>query len=94
MRKLLFAAAAAGAVLAIIPASIPAYAGGAGVRVGPFSAGVGPAYDEDWRWRHREGRYYGSDREGRYYGSTCRTVRERIETPSGRVIFRTHRTCE
>jgi hypothetical protein len=33
---------------------------------------------ESWRRHHAE----------------CRTVRERITTPRGRVIIKTHRTCE
>jgi len=28
------------------------------------------------------------------YGYDCRVVRERIMTPSGQVIFRTHRVCD
>jgi hypothetical protein len=31
---------------------------------------------------------------GPRYRSDCRLVRERIETPTGRVIFRTHRICD
>jgi len=80
MKKLLFAAAATVALVA----TTPALAGGVGVRVGPVGAGVGPSYDRGWR--HRD--HYG------YGAAECRTVRERIETPSGRVIFRTHRTCD
>ena len=86
MKKLLFAAAATVALVA----TTPALAGGVGVRVGPLGAGVGPSYDRgydrDSGWRHRERYGYG--------GASCRTVRERIETPSGRVIFKTHRTCD
>lgn len=82
MKKLLFAAAATVALVA----TTPALAGGVGVRVGPFGAGVGPSYDrDDWGWRHHR---YG------YGASECRTVRERVETPSGRIIFRTHRICD
>ena len=86
MKKLLFAAAATVALVA----TTPALAGGVGVRVGPVGAGVGPSYDRGYDrdregWRHR-------DRYG--YAGSCRTVRERVETPSGRVIFRTHRTCD
>jgi hypothetical protein len=36
-------------------------------------------HDEDWRYRHAR--------------DECRVVRERIETPSGRVIIRTRREC-
>ena len=48
--------------------------------VGPFGVGVGPRYG----WH--DGRYaYG-------YGD-CRIVRERIVTPSGRVITERRRVC-
>jgi len=77
MKKLLFAAAAAGALFT----AIPAYAGGVGVHVGPFGAGVGPSY-EDHHWRHHDG-----------YARDCRVVRERIETPHG-VIYKTRRICD
>jgi hypothetical protein len=80
MRKLLIAAAAAGALFAAVPASAQVYYGDpgwAGV-VGPFGFGVGPRYG--WRDHYA-------------YGGDCRTVRERIVTESGRVIYRTHRTC-
>ena len=30
----------------------------------------------------------------RDYASDCRVVRERIVTPSGRVVYETHRTCD
>lgn len=85
MKKLLFAATAAVALMAAAPASAQVYFGadpsGAGVRVGPFGFGVGPSYDPYWR-------------DGYYtYGAECPLVRERIVTPSGRVIFRTHRVC-
>ncbi|HZP77047.1 MAG TPA: hypothetical protein VFB45_12955 [Pseudolabrys sp.] len=78
MKKLIFAATAAIALTAAIPASAQIYAGadpgGVGVRVGPLGVGVGP----DYGWGYR---------------GDCRLVRERIVTPSGRVIFRTHRDC-
>jgi hypothetical protein len=86
MRKLLFAAAAAAALVAAVPASAQVYLGadpgGAGVQVGPFGFGVGPRYDY---WRDRDA-YYA-------YGAECPLVRERVVTPSGRVIIRTHREC-
>jgi len=85
MRKLLVAAAAAGALFAAVPASAQGYYddpgwGGAGVQVGPFGFGVGGP-------RHGWRDHYA-------YAGDCRTVRERIVTDSGRVIFRTHRTCD
>jgi hypothetical protein len=84
MRKVLFAAAATAALVAAVPASAQVFLGagpdGAGVRVGPLGAGVGPG----WGWRHHG--YYA-------YGADCPLVRERIVTPSGRIIFRMHRAC-
>ena len=82
MRKLLIAAAAVAPLIVAVPASAQVYfgadPGGAGVQVGPFGFGVGPRYG--WRDHYA-------------YGGDCRTVRERIVTDSGRVIYRTHRTC-
>jgi hypothetical protein len=87
MRKLIFATAAVATLGLAIPASAQIYAGadpgGVGVRVGPLAAGVGPDYG--WGGRHRHYSYG--------YGD-CRVVRERIVTPSGRVIFQTRRTCD
>ncbi len=84
MRKFLFAAAAAAAITAAVPASAQVYfgadPGGAGVEVGPFGFGVGPRYGWRDHWRGA-------------YAYDCPVVRERIVTPSGRVIFRTHREC-
>ncbi|HEY7663625.1 MAG TPA: hypothetical protein VH934_10930 [Xanthobacteraceae bacterium] len=88
MRKLLFAAAAAASLVAAVPASAQVYMGadpgGAGVQVGPFGFGVGPRYDYGYRG-------YGPDYYA--YGAECRVSRERVVTPSGRVIYRTHRVC-
>jgi hypothetical protein len=96
MKKLMFAAiAAAGLTLGVAaPASaqvgVGVGPGGAGVQVGPFGAGVGPAYD-NWGYGHR--RYH--EPYGAYnYAGDCRVVRERITTPSGRLITRTHRVCD
>ena len=86
MRKLLFAVATGALVVAAVPASAQVYGGvdpyGAGVQVGPFGFGVGPRYDYGWRGNE----YYA-------YGADCPLVRERIRTPDGRVIIRTHRSC-
>jgi hypothetical protein len=69
MRKLLMAAAAAGTLVATVPASAQIYLGadpdGAGVQIGPFGFGVGPRYG----WRGDE--YYA-------YGADCPVVRERV----------------
>jgi len=91
MKTLLAATALTAALIAATPASAQFYAGagpgGVGVEVGPFGVGVGPRYDY-WRGRPYTDGYYA-------YGSAdCRVVRERIETPSGRVIFRTRRICD
>lgn len=84
MRKLLLIAALATVGLAA-PAAAQVYGyadpGGVGVRVGPLGVGVGS--DPYWRPRHYS---YG-------YGD-CRLIRERIVTPSGRVIFQERRICD
>ncbi len=94
MKKLLLAATAAAAVVATTPASAQVWAGadesGVGVQVGPLGVGVGPRFgwhDPYWRDRsvYTDG-YYAS-------GSDCRVIRERIVTPSGRVIIQTRRDC-
>ena len=91
MRKLLFIAAAAGALVAAVPASAQVWVGadpyGAGVQVGPFGAGVGPRFDRwhDPYWRGRDYAYGAGD---------CRVVRERIVTPGGREIIRRQRVCD
>ena len=86
MRKLVLVAAALAAVVLAIPASTnSASAQGVAVGVGPGGVGVRvgePGYRGDG-WRHR--RAYG-------YGH-CRTVREKIVTPRGRVIYKSQRIC-
>ena len=59
---------------------------GAGVQVGPFGAGVGPRFG----WRDR----YWDDGYRAYGAADCRIVRERVVTPSGRVIVQRHRVCD
>ena len=86
MKKLMFATVVAAATLGLAaPASaqlfVGADPGGVGVQVGPLGAGVGPRFD---RWHH-----YGA-----YAYGDCRTIRERVVTPSGRMIFRTRRICD
>jgi len=84
MRKLLLIAALATVGLAApAVAQVYGYAdpAGVGVRVGPLGVGVGS--DPYWRPRHYS---YG-------YGD-CRLIRERIVTPSGRVIFQERRICD
>jgi hypothetical protein len=86
MRALLFAAAATLALGVAAPASAQVYFGagpeGAGVGVGPFGFGVGPRYG----WHH--------DHWRDAYAYDCPLVRERIVTPRGQVVIRTHRECD
>ena len=88
MKPLILAAAVTAALVAATPSSAQFYAGagpgGVGVEVGPFGFGVGPRYG--WRDRHYTDGYY-------YDSADCRIVRERIETPSGRVVIKTRRIC-
>jgi hypothetical protein len=90
MKALLLAATAAVTLTAAAPASAQVYFGGgpdgAGVGVGPFEFGVGPRYGWGDHWR--------GDRWRDAYAYDCPVVRERIVTPSGRVIFRSHRECD
>jgi hypothetical protein len=85
MKKLLLAAAAAGALFAAAPANAQVYLGadpgGVGVQVGPFGVGVGP----NWGYRHGWRDAYYQD---------CRTVRQRIVTPAGNVVYRSQRVCD
>jgi hypothetical protein len=80
MRNLLFATAAAAAVMTAAPAmaQVHLYGDEGGVHFGFGSR-------HDWRDHWREGR-------GDY--AECRTIRERTVTPSGRVIIETRRTCD
>ena len=92
MRNLLMAAATGALLVAAVPASAQVYMGadpgGAGVQVGPFGFGVGPRYGYGG-----VGPRYGYGDEYYAYGADCPLVKERIVTPSGRVIIRTHRSC-
>jgi hypothetical protein len=47
--------------------------------------GVGPYWDGGYRHR------YWNDYA---YAGECRLIRERIETPSGRVIIQSRRVCD
>ena len=91
MKRLMFGLVAAATLGLAVPASaqvgVGVGPGGAGVQVGPFGAGVGPAYG--WGDRGYYDRGYGAYG----YGGDCRLIRERIVTPSGRHIFRTRRVC-
>jgi hypothetical protein len=90
MKTLLIAAALSATVAAATPAAAQFYAGadpgGVGVQVGPFGVGVGPRYG--WHDGYYHDGYYA------YGAANCRVVRERIDTPNGRVIIRRHRVCD
>jgi hypothetical protein len=62
-----------------------ASAQGVGVQVGPLGAGVG-VYDGPYRHRYWHDDYA--------YTGDCRVIRQRIETPSGRIIFKSRRVCD
>ncbi len=83
MKRILFAASAL--AIAGAAALAPANAQGVGVQVGPVGVGVGPYWDGGYH--HRYWHNYG-------YADECRVIRERTETPSGRVIFQTRRICD
>lgn len=80
--KLILIAVAAATIAATVPAAaqvaVGVGPGGASVRVGE------PHRDYRDGWRHRD-RY--AER------SHCRTIRERIVTPRGRVIYKSTRVC-
>jgi hypothetical protein len=86
MKRILLAVSA----LAIAGAATltTANAQGVGVQVGPFGAGVGvgPYWNDGYRQRHWRGDYA--------YAGDCRLIRERIRTPSGDLIIRSHRVCD
>lgn len=67
----------------------PANAQGVGVQVGPVGVGVGvgPYWDDGYHHRYWRDYDYG-------YAGECRVIRERTETPSGRVIVRSRRICD
>lgn len=87
--KRMFLAAAAALAIAGASALTPANAQGVGVQVGPVGVGVGagPYWDDGYHHRYWHGRDYA-------YASDCRVIRERIETPSGRMIVKTRRICD
>ncbi|MGE5772664.1 MAG: hypothetical protein ACM3Z4_11595 [Hyphomicrobiales bacterium] len=85
--KRMFLAAAAALAIAGASALTPANAQGVGVQVGPVGVGAGPYWDDGYHHRYWHGRDYA-------YASDCRVIRERIETPSGRMIVKTRRICD
>jgi hypothetical protein len=85
MRKILLAAAAATTLAAVsLPASAQVYFGG---DRGGVEFGFRGDHDRDRGDRDRGWHDYG-------YARDCRLTRERFVTPSGRVIYRTHRDCD
>jgi hypothetical protein len=88
MTKLLGVLVAVATLGVAAPASAQLYLGagpgGVGVQVGPLGAGIGPAWTPD---RHY---YYHDDT---YALADCRIVRERVVTPSGRMVIRSRREC-
>ena len=85
MKRIFFAVAAL--AIAGAAALTPANAQGVGVQVGPVGVGVGVGPNWDDGYHHRHGRDYA-------YARDCRVIRERIETPSGRMIVQTRRVCD
>jgi hypothetical protein len=80
MRLIILSAAIAATVLGAIPASAEVV-----IRAGESGVAIGERDHDRDGMRHRE--------EWRNHRAECRTVRERIETPSGRIIIKTRRTC-
>ena len=80
MRLLVLGAAVAATIMGALPASAEVV-----IRTGEGGVAVHERDGDRDGMRHREG--------WRRHHAECRTVRERIETPSGRVIFKTRRTC-
>ena len=79
-----------GAALLALAVSAPASAQvyfGAGP--GGVGVGIGDPYYNDYGWRPRHYRNWRDD-----YASDCRVIRERIVTPSGRVIHRSRQICD
>ena len=82
MKRILLAVSAL--AIAGAAALTTANAQGVGVQVGPLGAGVGLYWDGGYRHR------YWNDYA---YAGECRLIRERIVTPSGRVIIQSRRVC-
>ena len=84
MKKFLLIAAASLTLATTAPASAQVYIG-----AGPDGASVGVG-DPDYGWRHLHWRH-GDDA---YARGDCRVIRERVVTPSGRVIHRSREICD
>jgi hypothetical protein len=84
MRNVLFAAVS----IAAIGVAAPAFAQfNVDVDHGGVRLGIGHDHD---RWDRTHWR----DRDDYAYAIPCHMVRERFVTPSGHVIYRTHRDCD
>jgi hypothetical protein len=70
--------------VATLLAAAPAWSQDVTVEPGRSGVEVVPRHDRDWRDR---------DTVGAGPRENCHTVRQRIETPSGRVIYNTRREC-
>jgi hypothetical protein len=86
MRLLVLSAAIAATVLGVLPASaeVVVRAGEGGVAVHEHD-GDRDRHHEGWRHHRAEG--------WRHHRAECTVVREKVTTPSGRVIFKTRSTC-
>lgn len=80
MRRMLFGLMSVAALLA----TTPAWSQNVTVDPGRGSVDVGPRHERDWNDRGTVGL---GPREN------CRTIRERVETPDGRVIYHSRREC-
>jgi len=80
MRSFVLSAAIVATILGALPASAEVV-----IRAGEGGVAVHERDGDRNDMRHSEG--------WRRHHAECRTVRERIETPSGRVIYKTRSTC-
>ena len=97
MRTLLFAAAAVTMLVAAAPASAQMI-GGADVQQTPGfilvqNGNNGGGSDYGPMGQCFDPRVCGQGRDARASVQACHTVRERVVTESGRVIFKRHRLC-
>jgi hypothetical protein len=80
MRRMLFGLMSVAALLA----TTPAWSQDVTVNPGRGGVDVGPRHDNGWRDR---------DTVGVGPRQNCHTVRQRVETPTGRVIYSSRREC-
>jgi hypothetical protein len=87
MRKIILGLSSVAALMVAVPAAqSQVYVEG-----GRGGVAIGVDHDHDWRYRDHDWRWRQRHFRGAY--GECRTIRERIETPSGRVIIKTRREC-